>query len=265
MDWKDLNAYFEHIPDGFVSDLMAGAAFPWSPLLHLKQHIETFFDGKQASGHLNGEKTILKKPDRKFIEGAYYITQTRILSDPFVDPELRIYIGSGCLIEAGATIKDHTIIENNCEVRQGAYIRGCVFVGEGSVVGHTTEMKNSVFIRHVEAGHFAYIGDSLIGSYVNLGAGTKISNLEFRSLEAKKNEQFPEIPLKVGYERIQTNLSKFGAIIGDGCETGCNSVLCPFVLLEPKCWIIPCHCVLKGIYSKGSILRPGRSKTKSFS
>ncbi len=122
------------------------------------------------------------------------------------------------------------------------------------MVGHTTEIKNSVFIQHVEAGHFAYIGDSIIGSYCNLGAGTKISNLQFRTLKDKKEENFPEIPLVVEGKRFKTGMSKFGAIIGDGGETGCNSVLSPFVLLGPECWIVPNLCVTKGIYPKKSLL-----------
>lgn len=262
MDWKSLNNYFETIPDGFVSDLLQGSEFPWSPLAHLRDHIAAFFNGRSPSGRLKGERSVLTGADGTVTEGAYAITQSGRTTEPFIDTELKIFIDAGCFIEAGATIKDHIIIEKNCEIRQGAYIRGSVFVGEGSVVGHTTEMKNSIFIRHVEAGHFAYIGDSLVGSYVNLGAGTKISNLEFRSLDAKKNELFPQIPFKAGKEHVKTGVSKMGAIIGDGSETGCNAVLCPFVLLEPKCWIMPCHCVLKGIYGKGSILRPGRSKAR---
>lgn len=264
MDWKNPDRYFEDIPAGFISRLLADREYPWSPLSNLKQQIGDHFSNRSPGGSLNADRTVLTGRDGRMVEGAYHITRTTVLSEPFTDPDLRIHIGLGCLVEAGATIKDHTIIENNCEIRQGAYIRGSVYVGEGSVVGHTTEMKNSVFIRHVEAGHFAYIGDSIIGSFVNLGAGTKISNLEFRSLDAKKNELFPHIPLIIGKETIKTGISKFGAIIGDGCETGCNAVLCPFVLLEPKCWIMPCHCVLKGIYGKGSILRPGRSKPKNL-
>ncbi|MBT3225080.1 MAG: hypothetical protein HN580_06075 [Deltaproteobacteria bacterium] len=260
MDWKNLNTYFKNIPTGFISDLFEDCAYPWTPLSRLRKSIEAFFENKRASGNIRGEKAVIFKNQTDFIEGAYHITQSGILTEDFVDIELRIYIGSGSFVEAGATIKNHTIIERNCEIRQGAYIRGFVFVGEGSVVGHTTEMKNSVFIKHVEAGHFAYIGDSIVGSYVNLGAGTKISNLEFRSLSAKKNEHFPQIPFRADKKAITTDLSKFGAIIGDGCETGCNSVLCPFVLLAPECWIMPCHCVLKGIYAKGSIIRNRQSK-----
>jgi len=264
MDWKNLNTYFENIPAGFVSELFENSEFPWSPLSRLRSQIEAYFESRPAAGQLHAEKTVLHDADNNQVEGAYYVTRSSVLSKDFIDPDLKIFIGAGSLVESGATIKDRTIIEQNCEIRQGAYIRGCVFVGSGSVVGHTTEIKNSVFIKHVEAGHFAYIGDTLVGSYVNLGAGTKISNLEFRSLNAKQNEIFPQIPFRVGKESVNTGLSKFGALIGDGCETGCNAVLCPFVLLEPKCWIMPCHCVLKGVYGKGSILRPGHSRTKKF-
>jgi len=260
MDWKNLDRYFENVPDGFISSLLADSEFPWSPLARLKQRISNQFSNLVASGNLQADRTVLLDSQGHMHEGAYYIMRTTRLSEPFVDPELCISIGVGSLVEAGATIKDHTIIEHNCEIRQGAYVRGSVFIGQGSVVGHTTEIKNSVFVRHVEAGHFAYVGDSLVGSYVNLGAGTKISNLEFRSLDAKKNEVFPHIPFRVGRESIKTGISKFGAIIGDGCETGCNSVLCPFVLLEPRCWIMPCQCVVQAIYGKGSVLRPGRSR-----
>ncbi|MBU2645758.1 hypothetical protein KKI24_13700 [bacterium] len=263
MDWKDLSLYFSDIPTGFISQLFAESEYPWSPLSRLPASIETFFAKRSAKGVLKGDRSMIHKGGGAYSEGAYHITQSAILTDDFVDPELKIFIGAGSFVEAGATIKNHSIVEKNCEIRQGAYIRGFVFVGEGSVVGHTTEMKNSILVKHVEAGHFAYIGDSIVGSYVNLGAGTKISNLEFRSLDAKKNEQFPQIHFKIGTESIKTGLSKFGAIIGDGCETGCNAVLCPFVLLEPKCWIMPCHCVLKGHYKKGSILRSGRSKLKT--
>ncbi|NQU65661.1 MAG: hypothetical protein HQ517_15445 [SAR324 cluster bacterium] len=255
-----MNTYFANIPAGFVSELFKESAYPWTPLSRLRLNIEAVFDRKRASGTLKGEKTVISRADNVFIEGGYQITQSGFLAEDFVDPELKIQIGAGCFVEAGATIKNHTIVEKNCEIRQGAYIRGFVFVGEGSVVGHTTEIKNSIFIKHVEAGHFAYIGDSIVGSYVNLGAGTKISNLNFRSLDSKKSEHFPEIPFRVGEEQITTGLSKFGAVIGDGCETGCNSVLCPFVLLAPECWVMPCHCVLKGIYKKGSILKTNRSR-----
>ena len=202
-----------------------------------------------------GERKIITTREGDFLEGSYFVTSTQVLEGDFIDPELKIFIGQGTLLEAGATIKDHSIIEKNCEIRQGAYIRGSVFIGTHSVVGHTTEIKNSVFIKHVEAGHFAYIGNSIIGSYSNLGAGTKISNLQFRTLKDKEEENFPEIVLTVQGELLRTGLDKIGSIIGDGGETGCNSVLSPAVLLGPESWIVPNLCVPKGAYPSRSILK----------
>lgn len=252
-DWKNYQNYFKVVPDGFVSGLFENAEYPWSPLAILKEKIIDFFNGREQQGALLADKKVFKGTDGSFKEGSYFIQESQILEHDFVDPDLKIFIGAGTLVEAGATIKDHVIIEPGCEVRQGAYLRGVVFVGTGSVVGHTTEMKNSIFIRHVEAGHFAYIGDTIVGAYVNLGAGTKISNLQFRSYKEKKEELFPELSFHYEGETIKTGLSKLGAIIGDGVESGCNTVLCPCVFLEPECWIMPNQCVLKGVYTRRSI------------
>lgn len=255
MEWKNLDCYFSDIPTDFVKNLFANSEFPWSPLNRLMDGIESFFCNMENQGALCSKRKILKNSDETLSEGSYYITESEILSEDFIDTELKIYLGSGTFVEAGATIKNHTIIERSCEIRQGAYLRGYSYIGEKSVVGHTTEIKNTIFIHHVEAGHFAYIGDSIIGSFVNLGAGTKISNLEFRTLEAKQKDRFPEIRFQANSQTIETGLSKFGAIVGDGCETGCNSVLSPFVFLEPNCWILPNICVPKGIFKKGTIFR----------
>ena len=255
MEWLDYNRYFKEIEDSFLLSIFKDSPYPWSPIQHLKIAISEFFEDLDEFTFTIGKRTILTDINSQFIEGSYFITESQILQTDFIDKELKIYIGSGTLIEAGATIKNHTIIRNDCEIRQGAYIRGFTFIGEHSVVGHTTEIKNSIFIKHVEAGHFAYIGDSIIGANVNLGAGTKLSNLQFRTLKAKKTAQFPVIQFKYKNKNFDTKLSKFGAIIGDGCETGCNSVLCPFVFLEPECWIMPNYCVEKGVYKRGTLFR----------
>lgn len=255
MHWKDLQNYFPTPPPVFLQDLFRLADYPWSPLKGLQKKIIAYFDDLNDQGGLPAKRKILFNKEGSLREGSYFIEESKILTENFIDQELKIFIGAGTLLEAGATIKDHSIIECDCEIRQGAYIRGNVYIGEHSVVGHTTEIKGSIFTQHVEAGHFAYIGDSIIGSYVNLGAGTKISNLQFRSLEDKKNENFPEIPFLVSGEPVNTGLSKFGAIIGDGSETGCNSVLSPFALLAAETWVVPNLCVLKGVYPKGSILK----------
>lgn len=255
MSWKNINNYLQIVPEGFLTDLFADSPYPWSPLENLKARIEDYVNGLENSGTLKAVCDLAYDNDGSLQEGSYFVQRSERLKQDFIDKELKICIRAGTLVEAGATIKNHTIVEKNCEIRQGAYMRGITYIGESSVVGHATEIKNAVFARHVEAGHFAYIGDSIVGSYVNLGAGTKISNLEFRSLQNKQTDRFPEINLILKGERVASGLSKMGAVIGDGGETGCNSVLCPMVLLEPKCWIMPNYCVLKGIYKKGSILR----------
>lgn len=258
MVWSDLTNYIRIVPSVFLQQLFSDCKYPWLPLARLRFQIEQAIAALDNQGSVAAERKLLFNKDYSLKEGSYFFSNTLVLEHDFVDKELNICIRSGTLVEAGATIKNHTWIEHDCEIRQGAYLRGFAYIGEKSVVGHTTEVKNSIFCKHVEAGHFAYIGDSIVGSFVNLGAGTKISNLEFRSLEAKQQEIFPEIPLQIDGERIRTGVTKFGAIIGDGCETGCNSVLCPMVFLEPQCWIMPNFCVLKGVYKKGSILRLGK-------
>lgn len=109
-------------------------------------------------------------------------------------------------------------------------------------------------MNHSEAGHFAYIGDSIIGNYVNLGAGTRLANLRFRSLEQKQKQLFPEIFVELNNEKLPTNLSKFGAILGDGVETGCNTVIAPGSLIGRETWIYPCAFVKGGYYPERSII-----------
>ena len=89
-----------------------------------------------------------------------------------------IFIGEGSVVESGAFIQGPTLIGRQTEVRQGAYIRGSCLIGDRCVVGHVTEMKNSVMLDGAKAGHFAYIGDSILGQQCNLGAGTKCANLK---------------------------------------------------------------------------------------
>jgi len=147
------------------------------------------------------------------------------------NPEL-ISIGKGSVVEAGAYIRGPCIIGKNCQVRSGAYIRGYLIAGDNCVIGHSTEVKNSIFLDGAKAGHFAYIGDSILGNRVNLGAGTKCANLRL-----DRNS------IKIFYEtkRIDTGLKKMGAILGDGAQTGCNSVTNPGTLMEKESCCLPCE------------------------
>lgn len=149
----------------------------------------------------------------------------------------RVYISKGAKIEPFSFINGPTYIGPDAEVRHGAYIRGSVYIGKGSVVGHTTEVKNSVFLDEAKASHFAYIGDSILGNKTNLGAGTKLANLKLN-----RSEVFIKYPMGESetLKKIGTGLKKMGALIGDGAQTGCNSVLSPGSILLPKSVIYPC-------------------------
>lgn len=170
--------------------------------------------------------------------------------------DLGIYIGRHTVVEPGVVIKAPALIGEHSQIRQGAYLRGSVIVGDHCVVGHTTEVKNSVFLDGAEAGHFAYVGDSILGSHVNLGAGTKLANLPFRTPTEKESEVFKPIHLIVKGQSFATGLGKLGAILGDYVEIGCNAVTAPGTLIGRNCWVYPNTMVRKGYYAADLILRP---------
>lgn len=142
-----------------------------------------------------------------------------------------ISIGKGSVVEEGAYIKGPCHIGENCVVRHGAYIRGNLLTGDGCVIGHGTEIKNAIFFDKANAAHLSYIGDSILGMNVNMGAGSICSNL-------KLNKK--DIFIKHNGELFNTGLHKLGAIIGDGCQIGCNAVLNPGTLLEKDVFCYPC-------------------------
>ena len=154
-----------------------------------------------------------------------------------------ISIGKGCLIESGAMIKGHTIIGDNCEIRQGAYLRGNTLTGDRCVLGHCTEIKHSILLNDAKAGHFNYLGDSILGNNTNLGAGTKFANLRF--LPGNVLIRTPE-------QRIDSGLRKFGAILGDNTQTGCNSVTSPGTVFAKRCILMPNTTAPSGYFPKGS-------------
>lgn len=157
-----------------------------------------------------------------------------------------IFIGPGAVLEPGALVKGPTIIGAQTEVRQGAYIRGKCIVGDRCVVGHTTEMKSSIMLNEAKAGHFAYIGDSILGNGTNLGAGTKLANLKIKETNVK---------IRVNGASIDTGLRKFGAVIGDHVEIGCNTVTNPGTVLGKGCLVYPVASVRPGYYAPGSIVK----------
>lgn len=158
----------------------------------------------------------------------------------------RISLGRGVLVETGAMVKSPAVIDDCCEIRQGAYLRGYCLTGKRCVLGHTTEIKHSIFLNDAKAGHFAYLGDSILGTDANLGAGTKFANLRF-------------IPGNVVIhhegERIDTGRRKFGAILGDGSQTGCNSVTNPGTIFGKNCILVPNTTAPSGYHPDKTLIR----------
>lgn len=146
----------------------------------------------------------------------------------------RIAIGKGVIVEPGAYIAGPCVIGSGSAIRHGAYIRGGVILGEGCSVGHAAEIKHSILFEGAAATHFTYVGDSILGHGVNLGAGVKCANLRLD----KSN-----VAIKIDGQKVPTGLRKLGAIVGDGCQVGCNSVLNPGTLLERGCIVQPLSVV----------------------
>jgi NDP-sugar pyrophosphorylase family protein len=157
-----------------------------------------------------------------------------------------IRIGPGTVVEPGATIRGPALIGANCTIRANAFMRDGNLIGDGCVVGTASELKNTILLDGAHAPHFNYCGDSILGRGTNLGAGTKLSNVLLRK---------GEIVLRIDGLRIPTGRRKFGAVLGDGAQTGCNSVLNPGTLLGRGALVFPCVNA-GGFVPEGATVRP---------
>jgi carbonic anhydrase/acetyltransferase-like protein (isoleucine patch superfamily) len=205
-------------------------------VLHQGKLLSTGFDLRPGDA-TKGESQVSQ--DGEVLEGA-----TVFYAGAYVMGQ-DIFVGPGSVVEPGALIKGPTIIGAYSEIRQGAYIRGHCLVGDHCVVGHTTEIKHAVMLDGAKAGHFAYIGDSILGNRTNLGAGTKLANLKMVDTP---------IGVKVDGKMVDTGLRKFGAVLGDETETGCNSVTNPGTLLGRRCIVYPAVSVRGGYYQDRSVI-----------
>lgn len=145
----------------------------------------------------------------------------------------KVSTGDGTVVEDGAMIKGPAIIGKNCVIRHCAYIRENVIIGDNCVIGNSTEIKNALLFNNVVLPHYNYVGDSVLGYKVHLGAGAIVSNL--KSLPGN-------ITVEVGASKIDTGLRKFGALIGDEAEVGANAVLNPGSIIGRKSVVYPCTC-----------------------
>jgi NDP-sugar pyrophosphorylase family protein len=142
----------------------------------------------------------------------------------------RVVIGAGTVVEPGAMIKGPAIIGKNCQIRHNAYIRDNVLIGDNCMVGNASELKNALLFNGAQVPHYNYVGDSILGHKAHLGAGVKISNLKM----------FPgNIEVEVAGVTTDTGLRKFGALLGDFAEAGCNAVLNPGSILGRGAVVYP--------------------------
>ncbi|MCX6957906.1 MAG: UDP-N-acetylglucosamine diphosphorylase [Verrucomicrobiae bacterium] len=151
-----------------------------------------------------------------------------LIGKPFIGEN--VFIGKGTTIEEGAMIKGPAWIGEGCELRKGCYIRENVIIGNGVVVGNSSEIKNALIFDEAQIPHFNYVGDSILGFKAHLGAGAILSNVR---LDRGK------VIVTLGSQKIATGLKKFGAILGDRVEVGCNAVLSPGSIIGRDSIIYP--------------------------
>ena len=144
-----------------------------------------------------------------------------------------------------ASLNGPCIIGKDSEIRQCAYIRGNVVVGEGCVIGNSCELKNAIVFDKSQVPHFNYVGDSILGFHAHMGAGSIVSNLK---------SDGKDVIIKDGKKKVETHLRKFGAMIGDNAEIGCNSVMNPGTIIGRKSNIYPLARV-RGIVPANSIYK----------
>lgn len=164
-----------------------------------------------------------------------------------------IFIGEGARIEPGAYVHGPAYIGAGAVVRHGAFVRENVIMLPGSILGHASEAKNALFLKNAHAPHFNYVGDSILGQHVNLGAGTKLSNLGIMSDKDPETGKRPFIKLIIDGMEYDTGLTKFGAVIGDDTQTGCNSVLNPGCVVGARSLIYANMSLRKGYHPPDSI------------
>jgi NDP-sugar pyrophosphorylase family protein len=223
-----LEAFFD-ISDPTMAAFFDGCEYVWQALPQIKRHVARLTAGE-------------RRIDGTVMPGAW-------LGDA------PIVIEAGAVVEPGAYVIGPAYIGAGAVVRHGAYIRENVILLAGSTLGHASEAKNALFLPGAAAPHFAYVGDSILGHRVNLGAGTKLSNLGIMSAKDAVTGKRPTIKLLIDDVEYDTGLSKFGAILGDDVQTGCNVVLNPGCIVGPRTLIYANVSLRKGYHPADAIVK----------
>lgn len=222
-------ADFFDLSDQFVRAIFDDCTYVWQALANIEWHVARL------------------TRERQKIAGD-------VMPGAFVS-DRAIHVDQGARIEPGAYVLGPAYIGSGCVVRHGALVRENVIMLPGSVLGHASEAKNSLFLPRAHAPHFNYVGDSILGHRVNLGAGTKLSNLTMVSEKDRRSGKRPTIHIQVEDVIYDTELAKLGAILGDDVQTGCNSVLNPGCLLGPRSLVYANVSLRKGYYGAGKMIK----------
>lgn len=197
-----------------AKDLLSGVTYPWEALSEIKDFI------KKTGPTLDSETYEQRGED--------------------------IWIAKDAKIADTATLNGPLIIGSGTEVRPGAFIRGSAIIGCDCVIGNSTEIKNDIIFDHVQVPHYNYVGDSILGYYSHMGAGSITSNV-------KSDKTLVTVKDSNG-DKIETGLKKFGAMLGDHVEVGCNSVLNPGTVVGRNTNIYPVSCI-RGVIPADSVVK----------
>ncbi len=194
---------FFTLDDFFLKQVFESCKYPWQVLIKLEEFIEQFFKVNQLQSNIYSEK--------------------------------------GVKIEQPVKISGKVIIGENSKILAFSKIRGPAIIGRNCLIGHCCELKKSIVLDNSRMAHFNYVGDSIIGNNVNLGAGVKLANLKLNYKE-------------IYVEGIATGLKKFGAAIGDYSKLGCNAVTMPGTLLGKRSLVMPNTTVGPGFLTRKDLL-----------
>ena len=176
---------------------------------------------------------------------------------PTLDPEKfeqrgeDIWIAKSATVAHSACLNGPLIIDEDAEIRHCAFIRGSAIIGKGSVVGNSTEIKNDIIFNSVQVPHYNYVGDSILGYKSHMGAGSITSNVKSDKTLVVVKDRYDT------GEELETGRKKFGAMLGDYVEVGCNSVLNPGTVICPHSNIYPTSCV-RGVIPANSIYKDAK-------
>ncbi len=260
MDWGTLkNLFFDNLKDEWIGNLLLKQP-PWEALKALKSFLydnlpkipDTLSQRQplQEDLFLTDQGEVIPLKELNWEEGHYLFKGEKLkgallMAGAYIKGR-SFYFGEGVIVEPFCYLEEPAYFSARTQIRHASYVRGSVYTGERAVIGHTSEIKNSILLKGAKAAHFAYVGDSLLGEDVNLGAGTKLANLKFLKRE---------ITFEINGIKIKTGLKKMGAILGDRVQTGCNAVLQPGTLLGKDSVVYPGVTTGSGFFPPGSKIK----------